>query len=71
MNNEFGGIPFSIMNKSGDEIFHSEFIKNHAFNGWFREPTSTNDLKCVGFNSLLAIYSSLISSFEIILLTRP
>ena len=27
LENEFGGIPFSSMNKSGDELFHSEFIK--------------------------------------------
>ena len=42
LENEFGGIPFSSMNKSGDDLFHSEFIKNHAFNGWFKEPTTEN-----------------------------
>jgi tRNA A37 threonylcarbamoyladenosine biosynthesis protein TsaE len=39
-NNEFGGIPKSSMNTSADNLFHSEFIRNTQFNGWFKKPTS-------------------------------
>ncbi|MFN9108606.1 MAG: hypothetical protein ACK5XN_00795, partial [Bacteroidota bacterium] len=39
---EFGSISQSTMNKKGDEIFQSEFIRNCQFNGWFSEPTSKN-----------------------------
>ena len=41
-NNEFGGIPKSSMNTSADNLFHSEFIRNTQFNGWFKKPTSDN-----------------------------
>jgi hypothetical protein len=28
------------MNTSADNLFHSEFIRNTQFNGWFKKPTS-------------------------------
>ena len=40
--NEFGGIQKSTMNDSGNFIFHSEYISNIAFNGWFSKPESDN-----------------------------
>ena len=42
MKNEFGGIPYSTMNKDGDYIFHSEYIKNCQFNGFISEPQGKN-----------------------------
>ena len=33
LDKEFGGIPKSSFNKSGNNIFHSDFIKNTVFNG--------------------------------------
>ena len=47
--NEFGGLPKSSMNESGDKLFHSEFIRNCQFNGWFQKPTS-DDLTACDFN---------------------
>ena len=38
---EFGGYQTSTMNKLGDEIFHSDFIRNTVFNGWFSKPEIT------------------------------
>ena len=38
LDNKFGSIPLSTMNKSGDFIFHSEFIRNCQFNGWISAP---------------------------------
>ena len=37
---DFGGFSSSTFNKDGDEIFHSEFIRNCQFNGWFSKPKS-------------------------------
>ena len=37
LDNEFGGLPMSSMNSSGDKLFHSEHIRNGQFNGWFKE----------------------------------
>ena len=37
---EFGSITLSTMNKSGDYIFHSEFIRNRQFNGCFSANTN-------------------------------
>ena len=39
----------SSMNESGDKLFHSEFIRNCQFNGWFQKPTS-DDLTACDFN---------------------
>ena len=39
---EFGGIPKSTFNTEGDYIFHSQFIRNCAFNGWIQKPNSDN-----------------------------
>ena len=36
----FGGFELSMFNKMGDEIFHSDFIRNCQFNGWFSLPSS-------------------------------
>ena len=47
--NEFGGLPKSSMNESGDKLFHSEFIRNCQFNGFFQKPTS-DDLTACDFN---------------------
>jgi hypothetical protein len=38
---EFGGYQTSTMNKLGDEIFHSDFIRNTVFNGWLSKPEIT------------------------------
>ena len=38
LDKEFGGIPSSAFNSTGNYIFHSDFIKSHAFVGWFDEP---------------------------------
>ena len=40
LDKEFGGVPSSTFNTTGDYIFHSDFIKSHAFVGWFDEPKS-------------------------------
>ncbi len=32
---EFGGVPTSTFNTTGDYIFNYEFIRHHAFPGWF------------------------------------
>jgi hypothetical protein len=37
---DFGGFSSSTFNKDGDEIFHSDFIRNCQFNGWFSKPRS-------------------------------
>jgi hypothetical protein len=37
LDKEFGGVPTSTFNTTGDFIFHSEFIRHHAFSGWFDE----------------------------------
>jgi len=42
LDKDFGGVPKSTMNQSGHFIFHSEFIRNCQFNGWFSEPQSKN-----------------------------
>ena len=44
--NEFGGLPKSSMNSLGDNLFHSEFIRNCQFNGFFREPKTDNLHAC-------------------------
>ncbi len=35
LDKEFGGVPTSTFNTTGDYILHSEFIRHHAFSGWF------------------------------------
>jgi hypothetical protein len=40
--NEFGGLPMSSMNSSGDKVFHNEYIRNCQFNGWFKEQKTKN-----------------------------
>ncbi|MFN9109963.1 MAG: hypothetical protein ACK5XN_07835, partial [Bacteroidota bacterium] len=47
LDKEFGGVPQSMMNQQLDEIFHSEFIRNCQFNGWFSQPElySKNNLE--------------------------
>ena len=42
LDKEFGGVPSSTFNTTGDYIFHSDFIKSHAFVGWF-DKTENND----------------------------
>ena len=37
------------MNSSGDKLFHSEFIRNCQFNGWFKEP-KTDKLTACDYN---------------------
>ena len=45
LDNEFGGLPMSSMNSSGDKIFHSEHIRKCQFNGWFQKPKTK--IKCL------------------------
>jgi hypothetical protein len=42
LDKEFGGLPESAMNQQGDDVFHSDFIRNCQFNGWISEPKSDN-----------------------------
>ena len=42
LDKQFSGLPSSTMNKNGDAIFHSEFIRNCQYNGWFEMPESKN-----------------------------
>jgi hypothetical protein len=49
LDKEFGGIPKSSFNKSGNHIFHSDFIKNTVFNGWFSE-SKTKNLSAFDYN---------------------
>ena len=49
LDNEFGGLPMSSMNSSGDKLFHSEHIRNCQFNGWFKKP-KTKELKAFDYN---------------------
>ena len=42
LDNEFGGIPIWSMDSNGDKLFHSEFMRNCQFNGWFQEPQTNN-----------------------------
>ena len=39
----------SSMNSSGDKIFHSEYIRNCQFNGWFKEP-KTKKMNAYDYN---------------------
>ena len=39
----------SSMNSSGDKVFHSEYIRNCQFNGWFKEP-KTKKLSAYDYN---------------------
>jgi hypothetical protein len=41
LDKQFGGYPLSTMNKAGDDIFHSDLIRNCQFNGWMSEPKTT------------------------------
>jgi hypothetical protein len=52
LDNEFGGVPSSTMNTTGNYLFHSEFIKNHAFNGWFEncKPDNFDNIKAYDYN---------------------
>ena len=47
---EFGGYQTSTMNKVGDEIFHSDFIRNTVFNGWFSKPKNHKEKKEKNFS---------------------
>ena len=46
---EFGGLPMSSMNSSGDKMFHSEWMRNCQFNGWFKQP-KTKELNAFDYN---------------------
>jgi hypothetical protein len=48
LDKEFGGVPTSTFNASGDYIFHSEFIRQHAFSGWFDKPEKLDN--CVSYD---------------------
>ncbi len=50
LNAHYGGINSSTMNKLGNEIFHSEFIKNTQFNGWFSKPNNIDNIKAYDYN---------------------
>jgi len=50
LDKEFGGVPMSTFNSTGDFIFHSEFIKHHAFVGWFDKPKVFDNLKAYDYN---------------------
>jgi hypothetical protein len=51
LDKEFGGVPTSTFNTTGDYIFHSEFIRQHAFSGWFDKPkTFVKNLKAYDYN---------------------
>ena len=41
----FGGVPSSTFNTTRDYIFHPDFIKSHAFVGWFDKPENVDNLK--------------------------
>ena len=48
LDKEFGGVPSSTFNTTGDYIFHSEFIRHHAFSGWFDKPEKLDN--CVSYD---------------------
>ena len=50
LDKEFGGVPSSTFNTTGDYIFHSDFIKSHAFVGWFDKPENNDNLKAYDYN---------------------
>ena len=50
LDKEFGGVPSSAFNTTGDYIFHSDFIKSHAFVGWMSEPENVDNLKAYDYN---------------------
>jgi hypothetical protein len=51
LDKEFGGVPSSTFNTTGDYIFHSDFIKSHAFVSWFDAPKKfVKDLKAYDYN---------------------
>jgi hypothetical protein len=50
LDKEFGGVPTSTFNTTGDFIFHSEFIRHHAFSGWFDKPKSMDNLLAIDYN---------------------
>jgi hypothetical protein len=50
LDKEFGGVPSSTFNTTGDYIFHSDFIKSHAFVGWFDKPENVENLKAYDYN---------------------
>ena len=60
MKNEFGGIPYSTMNRYGDYIFYPNYIKNNQFNGWLSQPQSQN-LQAYDYNKH---YTSLLMGLE-------
>ena len=41
LDTHFGGYPLSTMNEEGDNIFHSNCMRNCMFNGWISEPQTT------------------------------
>ena len=49
LNGHFGGIASSTMYKLGNEIFHSDFVRNAQFNGWFSKP-KTDNLSAYDYN---------------------
>ena len=48
LDKQFSGLPSSTMNKNGDKIFHSDFIRNCQYNGWLSKYEDEN--KCVGYD---------------------
>ena len=50
LDKEFGGVPLSTMNSTGDYVFHSEFIRHHAFNGWMSKPENMENLTAYDYN---------------------
>ena len=51
LDEEFGSVPSSTFNTTGDYIFHSDFIKSHAFVCWFNEPKKfVKNLKAYDYN---------------------
>ena len=51
LDKEFGGVPTSTFNTTGDYIFHSEFIRHHAFSGWFdKKPENFDNFVAYDYN---------------------
>lgn len=50
LTNHYGGVKSSTFNNLGNEIFHSDFVKNTQFNGWFSEPKNLDELSSFDYN---------------------
>jgi hypothetical protein len=57
LDKELGGVPISTFNSTGDFIFHSEFIKHHAFPGWFNMPKIMDGLVACNYNKQYSFVS--------------